>query len=110
MSRHILKPRPEAPDVLRATVGWDRPLQTFFAQVFTRSDDADDDEGNIFVWLGTEPGELPTAEAALAVLAPYALIPAELEAVLIAEMTATIGVRDGRHQAEAKRQIFGSIH
>lgn len=39
MSRHDLQAKPDSPDVVRATVGWDRPLQTFFAQVFFRTED-----------------------------------------------------------------------
>ena len=35
MSRHDLQPKADKPDVVRATIGWDRPLQTFFAQVWT---------------------------------------------------------------------------
>lgn len=109
MSRHHLEPRPEAPNILRAAVGWDRPLQTFFAQVFTRAEPGDED-GDIFLWVGTEPGELPTAEAALALLAPYVIIPDDLAGRLTAEMTATIGVKDTAYQAAAKREMFGSLH
>ena len=110
MSRHHLDPRPEASDVRRGTVGWDRPLQTFFAQIFTRSEDPEDEEGTVFIWQGTEPGELPTAEAALAIVRPDVIVPAGLAERLTAEMTATIGTRDSRHQADVKRRLFGSIH
>lgn len=110
MSRHHLDPRPEAPDVLRGTVGWDRPLQTFFAQIFTRSQDPDDEEGTVFIWHGTEPGELPDAEAALAIVRPYVIVPTDLAERLTAEMAATIGVTDTCHQADVKRRLFGSLH
>ncbi len=55
MSRYDLKSRPDMPDVVRAAVGWDRPLQTFFAQVFFRTTD-EPDEGEALIWVGTEPG------------------------------------------------------
>ena len=93
---------------LRA-VGWDRPLQTYYAQVCFRTDD-EPDEGEALIWRGTEPGELPTPEAAIAVITPYAEIPPRLAEQLLADMTATIGEKDGRHQAEVKRRLFGSIH
>ncbi|WP_332307426.1 hypothetical protein [Sphingobium chungbukense] len=43
MSRHDLQPKQERPDVVRAAIGWDRPLQTFFAQIFFRTDEAPDE-------------------------------------------------------------------
>jgi hypothetical protein len=124
MSRHRLAPRPECPQVLRAVVGFDRPLQTLFAQVFSRTPEAEDpeagsarddneegeQEGEILLWVGTEPGELLDPEAAIALVAPYALIPDDLAARLRADMDATAGQRDGAHQIEVKRMLFGSQH
>lgn len=109
MSRYELKSRDGLPDIIQAVVGWDRPLQTFFAQVFTRTE-AEPEEGEATIWLGTEPGELPTPEAAITVVAPYAEVPDSLAARLLEDMRATIGVRDGVYQAEAKGRLFGSIH
>ena len=109
MSRHDLQPKSGLTDIIKATVGWDRPLQTFFAQVFTRAE-AEDEDGDATIWIGTEPGELPTPEAAIAVVAPYAVIPDGLVEQLNAEMKATIGIVDGEYQARAKRRLFGSIH
>lgn len=109
MSRHDLQPRADQPHVVKATVGWDRPLQTFFAQVFFVTED-EPEEGEALIWLGTEPGELLTPEAAIAVVAPHVFIPADLAGKLDAEMRATNGVADGHHQAAAKRSLFGSIH
>lgn len=108
MSRYELKPRP-GNGVIRVVIGWDRPLQTFFAQVFTPTDD-EPEEGEATIWLGTEPGELPTPELAIRVAEAYAEIPETLAATLAADMTASLGVKDGAHQAEAKKRLFGSIH
>lgn len=109
MSRHILPPRAGHPDVICAAVGWDRPLQTFFAQVCFRTEE-EPEEGEALIWQGTEPGELPTPEAAIAVVAPYVEVPADLAERLAADMGATIGEKDGQYQAEMKRRLFGSIN
>ncbi|MFT4026804.1 MAG: hypothetical protein QM676_08400 [Novosphingobium sp.] len=108
MSRYELKPRP-GNGVIKAVIGWDRPLQTFFAQVFTPTDE-EPEEGEATIWLGTEPGELSTPEAAIRVVEAYADISEDLAVTLIADMNATIGIKDGSHQAEAKKRLFGSIH
>ncbi|NWM59953.1 hypothetical protein GY645_25240, partial [Escherichia coli] len=84
MSRHILPPKAGHPDVICAAVGWDRPLQTYYAQVCFRTDD-EPDEGEALIWRGTEPGELPTPEAAIAVITPYAEIPPRLAEQLLAD-------------------------
>ena len=109
MSRHDLEPRPDAADVVRAAVGWDRPLQTFFAQVFWRTED-EPEEGEPLIWVGTEPGEMLDPEAAIAVVAPHAVVPDDLAARLTAAMEATIGVKDSPEQAAVKRLLFGPIH
>jgi hypothetical protein len=106
--------------VLRAVVGFDRPLQTLFAQVFVRSPEAEDPEavdeaeseedGEILLWVGTEPGELLDPEAAVALVSPHALIPDDLAARLREDMEAARGQRDSAHQAEVKRILFGSQH
>lgn len=107
MSRHDLQPRPENEDVLGVTVGWDRPLQTFFAQVFFATEN-EPVEGEALIWVGTAPGELPTAEAAIAIVEPHAVVPVDLAAQLLADMAATIGIEDGQHQVAAKLSLFGS--
>lgn len=109
MSRHDLRPRDDQPDVVRATVGWDRPLQTFFAQVFLRTED-EPDEGEALIWVGTEPGELLTAEAAVAIVAPHAIVPPDIVDQLTTEMQASVGTIDGPQQVAAKRSLFGSTH
>lgn len=109
MSRHILTPRPDQPEIVAIVVGWDRPLQTFFAQVFARTE-AGPDEGEATLWVGTEPGELATPEAAIAVIAPFADVPDTLALLLETEMRAGRDSADGALQSEMKRRLFGSIH
>jgi hypothetical protein len=94
-------------------VGWDRPLQTFFAQVFTvgeEDDPKDPDAGEVFIWLGTEPGEIPSPEAAIAIVAPFAVVPVDLAERLHKDMQASTSERDGPHQAAMKLRIYGSLH
>src|SRR3546814_11655619 len=104
MSRYELTPRNDQPDVIKAVVGWDRPLQTYFAQVFTRTE-AEPEEGEATIWHGTEPGELLTPEAALAVVAPYAEVPETLAARLYADMLGTIGVRDRSDERRVGKEM-----
>jgi hypothetical protein len=49
MSRYEFRPS-HWPDHTSLTVGWDRPLDTFFAQVMDSSIPEDDDR--VIVWLG----------------------------------------------------------
>lgn len=94
----------------RGVLTRDATLPTqFFAQVFTPTEE-DPEEGEATIWLGTEPGELPSPEAAIRVVEAYADIPETLAADLGADRDATIGVKDGAHQAEAKQRLFGSLH
>lgn len=109
MSRHSLPPRPDVSHVIRVDVGWDRPLQIFYVQIFT-SDEAEDEDGQVFLWLGTAPGELPTAEAVITVVRPYAIVDEGLARQLKSDMEVTRSQVDGAHQAAMKRQMFGSIH
>lgn len=108
MSRYELKAKPSS-GAIKAVVGWDRPLQTFFAQVFTATVD-EPDEGEATIWQGTEPGELATPEAAIVLVANHAEIPGDLAERLAADMRSAIGVKDGAHQARAKLSLFGRPH
>jgi hypothetical protein len=104
MSRYEVDP--VSPDILKAVIGWDRPLRSFFIQVFKATAE-EPDEGEAVIWLGTSPGELATAADALDALRPYAHVPATLEAALKSDMADTIGRRDGPHQSRAKLRLFG---
>lgn len=79
MSRHILK---TTDPTLTATIGWDPPLQTFFAQVERNGDDPDDDPETI-LWEGLRPGQHPSPDTLVAMLAPYATVPATTIAALL---------------------------
>ena len=66
MSRHEISAKQPGTTVF---VGWDRPLMTFFAQVFRA--DRDDDEGPE-LWIGGFYEECTIPEELRAPLAPFA--------------------------------------
>ena len=103
VSRHTFPGKAGATDV---SIGWDRPLQTFFVQVF-RLDPEMEGEETAFIWEGTAPGELKTAGAAIAIAAPYADLPADLAAILETDRLRTLRTSDGERQIAMKRRLFG---
>ena len=102
MSRHELRALPEAVVVTRGIVGWDRPLQTFFAQLFSINEE---DEEEAHVWVGTFPGELGTAAAALAVVCNDCVVPDDLGAKLETDRLATLATFDTPQQADIKARF-----
>ncbi len=80
MSRHELTPKQ---DGFVVVVGWDSPLQTFFAQVLQEQGDDDD---SILLWLGTATRECPTPDSLVAPLQPYAELGADMLARLRADL------------------------
>lgn len=98
MSRHIV-PLRFGVEATEAVIGWDRPLQTFFVQVFR---DNGDGEGEAFIWGGTEFGEIETPEAAIRFLEPYCDVPKGLSATLQIERMKTLADHDGPAQEDAK--------
>lgn len=103
MSRHELVPLETSTGVTRAVVGWDRPLRTFFAQVFEQGEA---EEETAVIWEGTGLAEIGSAAAALAIVAPYAVVPEGLAAMLEAERRDSYDHRDGPAQTEAKRHLL----
>jgi hypothetical protein len=69
MSRYTLTALDPA---LTVVIGWDRPLNTYFAIV--TDERIDDDDEHVLLWLGTEFAEIPRAEDLVAPLAPYAVV------------------------------------
>jgi hypothetical protein len=69
--------------------------------VFAHSDEEGEGEEAV-VWVGSVPGELPTAAAALAVIAPYCEIPDGLAATLETDRLKTLAQKDGPAQRTAK--------
>ena len=74
MSRHNLDPLNPTHEVV---VGWDRPLDTFFAQMIDTTADDESDAREV-LWIGTDLCEAPDPAAVLAAVAPFAFVPPDL--------------------------------
>ncbi len=81
MSRYKLTAREDRTDIDHAVVGWDRPLETFFAQVFTKASPEED----AIVWVGTDYREIRSAEAAIAAVEQYAVVPDDIRSRLMSD-------------------------
>ena len=68
-----------------AIVGWDPPLQTFFALVKSRLREKRDPDDPFLLWIGCEAGEIADVEALAAQLAPFAELAPEIRAALEAD-------------------------
>jgi hypothetical protein len=55
-------------------IGWDKPLHTFFAQVWDKEAVSEDPE----LWVGVAFGQVPTCEHLEQILKPYADIPEDV--------------------------------
>jgi hypothetical protein len=85
MSRYVL---PAHDPTLRVTVGWDPPLQTFFAQV-VRPATAPHADDTLVAWIGTRAQEMPSLAQLCRQLAAYAAIPRAMQARLAREQRAS---------------------
>lgn len=88
------------------TVGWDRPMNTFFAQVEDLKV-SDDDGDPIIVWVGTSHSEFLRPEDLQPHIAAYATIPEETLVVLRADRTATLDRGNSQLQREIRRLTEG---
>lgn len=100
MSRHEV-PVKNGIDATSAWIGWDRPMQTFYAQVLSEPATADQDD-EILLWVGTDIGEISRPIDAIRAIEPYCDVPAELAATLEIERMKTLAAVDGPNQQEAK--------
>lgn len=98
MSRHDFPGKGVASSV---SIGWDRPLDTFFVQVMQPHPRIDDEEA-LYIWRGTSPGELPTAAAAIEIAGEFADLPETLGATLETDRLKTLGTFDGPAQQAMK--------
>lgn len=88
MSRYEF-PALESTGATTVAIGWDRPLATFYAQVFRRNSELGEDEA--FIWEGADYCELLKAEEAMAIIRPYAELPADLASNLEIDRLKTLG-------------------
>jgi len=82
VSRHELAARHTYPGA-KVTVGWDGPLQTYFAIV--RLIDDDDEP---FLWIGTSWGEIEHPEFVIAAVDKYASVTMDTYSALCADRDA----------------------
>jgi len=61
-------------------VGWDAPLNTYFAHVIDTLKD-EDDRGRDVLWIGTTPGEIFDVAVVVRQVQPYVKRPADIPAV-----------------------------
>ena len=62
-------------------VGWDNPLQTYFAQVYDLS--ASDEDDSISFWVGEKPQEVTSVDVLEEKVRPFAVIPQEIKEKLL---------------------------
>ena len=83
MSRYNI---PSQNPALTIIIGWDNPLQTFFAQAFDPS--VEDEAEADLLWIGTAFQEIPTVAALQAQLTGWATIPPAIEERLTCDQQA----------------------
>lgn len=89
MSRHVIPARDQR---LSVVVGWDNPLQSYFAQVAgPERDDENDNEEPMLLWVGTKPREVVTVEDLAQHVAPFADLTFEVAEQLRADRAAKLG-------------------
>ena len=69
-------------------VGWDNPLQTYFAQVWD-AELKDEIDGGCVFWVGTHPGSVRSVRDLAQVMSVYALLPEDLATELEQEKAAS---------------------
>ncbi|AEG48635.1 MULTISPECIES: hypothetical protein [Sphingomonadaceae] len=87
MSRHELDPLAQAASThgaLSIAIGWDAPLNSYFAIVQREDDDVDDDDRDL-LWIGTRYGEILEPATVIDVVRPFAAIRDDLAATLGAD-------------------------
>lgn len=87
---------------VQITVGWDRPLETYFATVLRPGEDED----MVLVWIGTAIGEITNAANVIAAIAPYAEPAADLRSRLEEDRGANAGKPDSPHQRAVKSLLL----
>lgn len=99
----------------RVTIGWDRPLRTYFVQVMQTSPPFEADAGDAdeqgdertIVWIGTAPRELPYATDAIRIARAHAELPPDIGITLEMDRLRTIGESDGPAQRDARPFLSG---
>lgn len=67
----------------KVVVGWDNPLETFFAIVYDTREEDPCAEHRIVIWEGTELRQILSVDALVDLLRPYAEMPQETASKLL---------------------------
>lgn len=84
MSRHEIDPLAEAAithGALSVAIGWDAPLNSYFAIVQWEDDDVGDTD-RILLWIGTRYGEILEPDTVIDAIRPFAAVRDDLVATL----------------------------
>jgi len=87
MSRHELNPLAQPANThgaLSIAIGWDAPLNSYFAIVQREDDDVDDGERDL-LWIGARYGEILEPDTVIEAIRPFAAIRDNLAATLGAD-------------------------
>jgi hypothetical protein len=104
MSRHTIV---SFSDCFEVTIGWDRPLNSFFAQVQYLKI-ADGEQDPVVVWVGASYSEIPRPEDLQAHIAGFAVIPVEMLDALRADRNATLDRGNTKLQRELREIVEGN--
>jgi hypothetical protein len=81
---------PTAAPGVTVAIGWDNPLQTFFAQVARIQHGQEDDDESIMFWVGCAYGEVTSVERLAELIAAYAALSPEMATQLRADRAAAL--------------------
>ncbi|MDR3483573.1 MAG: hypothetical protein P4M05_01490 [Bradyrhizobium sp.] len=104
MSRHTIV---SFSDRFEVMIGWDRPLNSFFAQVQDLQI-ADGEQDPIVVWVGTSHSEIPRPEDLQPHITGFAVIPVEILDALRADRNATLDRGNTKLQRELREIAEGN--
>lgn len=83
MSRHQLRPRDPGHKVI---VGWDPPLETYFAQVIDRKKEVAGEDEKFVLWIGCSHREITDLDGLRQRIKRYAYISSETATALYGDM------------------------
>lgn len=101
MSRHVFRGA-DAIGPVTVSIGWDRPLRTFFIRVHREAEGEEEE----VMWRGGAPGEIAEAAQLVALAAPFASLPADVVDILDADRARECEP-DGPAQIAARAFLFG---
>lgn len=98
MSRHIISPENARTEI---AVGFDAPLNTFFAQVIELAPDDSDQEDNTTFWIGTSEKEITDVQDLATQMQPFLELSDEIKQNLVEDSQ-----REEHHPTALQRQML----